>query len=333
MKPVEVRSELADALNLDLVGPSERLGSPTEVLPQAPARWYLTGFLVPLDADQSQKVDEDSTDVVDAISDAGGADDAATPELASARQSYMPSSTGLSILIGSKTKKLKIKVRWGDYKLRKPTDGHGAQEEWEREQRDEELTIDIPDKTKHPRETEIQGSGGLKVALSVRQVESDGGDGSLPKHTRCASVFLVNRRTPKPDEVRDEAFVFQTQLEINCDEGFIARPNLRSLVSDDWDERIADLQYRDACEYAVGHSIATEAVLTDGHCHTVRSCWIPEAQVERVAPADLKDIELSMDALALLSDGNAAKAALGNFVTQYTVLRSLQIASSKASVC
>ena len=154
--------------------------------------------------------------------------------------------------------------------------------------------------------------------MSVRPVESDGADGRLPKNTRCASVFLVNRRTPKPDEIRDEAFAFQTQLEVHCDEGFLARPNLRSLVSDDWDERIADLQYRDECEYAVGHSISTEAVLTDGHCHTVRTCWIPEAQVERVAPADLKDIELSMDALAQLSDGNAAKAALGNFVKQYT---------------
>ena len=91
------------------------------------------------------------------------------------------------------------------------------------------------------------------------------------------------------------------------------------MVSDDWDERIADLQYRDECEYAVGHSIATEAVLTDRQCRTVRTCWIPESQVERVAPADLKDIELSMDSLAQLSDGNAAMAALGNFVKQYTV--------------
>ena len=54
MKPVEVRRELADALRLDLVGPSDHLGTPKEVLPQAPSRWYLTGFLVPLDADQSQ---------------------------------------------------------------------------------------------------------------------------------------------------------------------------------------------------------------------------------------------------------------------------------------
>ena len=46
-----VRSRLLDALRLDLVGP--RPGEPghdaytEEVLPVAPSRWYLTGFLVP----------------------------------------------------------------------------------------------------------------------------------------------------------------------------------------------------------------------------------------------------------------------------------------------
>jgi hypothetical protein len=126
MKPVEVRRELADALKLELVGPSERLGTSNEVLSQAPSRWYLTGFLVPLDADQSQKVDEDSNDSVDAAGEGDGADDAGTPEPTSARQSCMPSSTGLSILVSSETKKLKLKVRWGDYKLRSPSDGHGS---------------------------------------------------------------------------------------------------------------------------------------------------------------------------------------------------------------
>jgi hypothetical protein len=49
MKPVEVRRELADALKLDPVGPSERFATANEVLSQAPSRWYLAGFLVPLD--------------------------------------------------------------------------------------------------------------------------------------------------------------------------------------------------------------------------------------------------------------------------------------------
>jgi len=145
--------------------------------------------------------------------------------------------------------------------------------------------------------------------MSVRPVASDGADGGLPQGVRCVSVFLVNRRTPSPDETRDQAFVFQTQLGVGCDESFVPRPNLRSLESDDWDERIADVQYRDTCEFAVGHSVATEAVLVDGHCRLVRSCWMPQSEVERVAPADLKNIELSMGCIGKKGAPYAALAA------------------------
>ena len=55
MTPETVRSELVDALRLDLIGPGEVLGDPgrtpgdaAEVLPQRPSSWYLTGFLVPV---------------------------------------------------------------------------------------------------------------------------------------------------------------------------------------------------------------------------------------------------------------------------------------------
>jgi hypothetical protein len=317
MKPVEVRSELADAIKLDLVGPSERLGSREEVLPQAPSRWYLTGFIVPLDAEPGQKADEDSTDEVDAAGETGGADDAMPPEPASARQRYLPSSIGLSVLVPESARRLKVVVQWADYKRAKQGDGHGSTEEWARTQRSEEVTLDVPATTKHPKETKVPRSGGLQIALSVRPVASDGADGGLPKGTRSVSVFLVNRRKPAPDETRDEGFAFQTQIEVSSEVAFVARPNLRSLESGDWDERVADLQYRDACEFAVGHSVATEAVLKDCQCNVVRTCWIPLAEVERVAPADLKDMELSMDALAAIVDGADAKAKLGNFVSQY----------------
>ena len=102
---------------------------------------------------------------------------------------------------------------------------------------------------------------------------SDGSEGGLPKGTRSLSLFLVNRRDPAPDEKRDEAFAFQAELEVECDAGFVPRPNLRSLESDEWDERLADLQYRDACEFAVGHSVATEVAQSEGRCRRVRTCW------------------------------------------------------------
>ena len=52
-----------------------------------------------------------------------------------------------------------------------------------------------------------------------------------------------------------EAFAFQVALEVTSDKPFVPRPDLRSLESEEWDIQVADLQYRDAFEFAVGHSI------------------------------------------------------------------------------
>ncbi len=216
MNSVDVRSRLVEALRLDLIGPEDGSELEAEVLPQAPSRWYLTGFLVPLDAQDTQRVDEGSNEEVDAADDAGGADDAAPTEPASARKRFLPSSIGLSVLVPEAVRRLEVRIHWGDYRLRKPADGHGDGTEWERTRRIAEMELHVPGSTRRPREAEVPGSGGLKVALSVRPVVGDGAEGGLPKGTRSVSVFLVNRRAPPPDETRDEAFAFQAQLEVTC---------------------------------------------------------------------------------------------------------------------
>src|SRR5262249_5112170 len=88
--------------------------------------------------------------------------------------------------------------------------------------------------------------------------------------------------------------------------------------SDDWDELVADLQYRDVCEFAVGHGVSTRAVLDDQcECREIHTRWIPSAEVERVAPAPIEGVELAMEKLAALSNAAVAKAALSALVTQY----------------
>jgi hypothetical protein len=63
-----------------------------------PSRWYLTGFLVPVDADENEKTDEAGIDELDTVNDAKGLDDAVAPEPGAARRSFFPSSVGLSFL-------------------------------------------------------------------------------------------------------------------------------------------------------------------------------------------------------------------------------------------
>ena len=104
MTPVEVRRGLVDALRLDLVGPDNGSDLEAEVLTQAPSRWYLTGFLVPLEADPAQKSDDTAQDEFDfegGDSDAG--DDDTIPETPASRRAFFPSSIGLSLLVTETT--------------------------------------------------------------------------------------------------------------------------------------------------------------------------------------------------------------------------------------
>ena len=313
MTSAEVRSKLVEALRLDLVGPGIDLGDPEEVLVQAPSRWYLTGFLVPLGAKSEQRTDETANDDLDQTGDGGAADEDVPADKSAARPKYFPSSIGTSVLVPAGTKGLRVIVRWGDYKREKE-----ASEEWRREPREETVSIDLTKATEQPLEVDVPHSSGLMVAYLSRAVGLLATGAEVPAGARTASIFVVNRRAEQPDEIRDQAFAFQVRLEIHTDVEFLRRPDLRGISSDDWDERVADLQYSDDGEYAVGHNIATEAIRENGACcKVVRTCWIPHAEVEKVEAAIIPGVELSMDALAALKDGDDAKAKLSSLVDQY----------------
>lgn len=313
MTSAEVRTKLVEALRLDLVGPGIDLGDPTEILPQAPSRWYLTGFLVPLGAKAEQRTDETADDDLDQAGDSVGADEDVPTDKPAARQRYFPSSIGASVIVPAGTKGMRVIVRWGDYRRRKE-----PPEEWEHIPREEVVSIDLTKVTDQPREVKVPGSDGLVVAYLSRSVGILATGVEVPAGARTVSIFVVNRRAEAPDETRDEAFAFQVQLEIFADVEFLRRPDLRGGTSDDWDELVADLQYRDDGEYSVGHNVATEAIREDGvYCKVVRTCWIPEAEVEKVEPAIIPGVELSMDGLADLKDGADAKAKLGPLIDQY----------------
>ena len=102
----------------------------------------------------------------------------------------------------------------------------------------------------------------------------------------------------------------------------LPRPDLRGRHSEDWDEKVADLQYADAMEYAVGHNISAVAITDQGgpeadthlpgahhnvsavagtdqrsRCRQVHTAWMPTADVEKVVPDNRAGVELGMEAL------------------------------------
>jgi hypothetical protein len=325
MTPRDVRTKLIDALETDLVGP--RAGSPLEAerIHQSPSRWYLTGFLVPYEAPTSHKQDDVGDDQMELV-DAGGADDNLVPESQARARAFFPSSMGVSVLIAKATDTLQVEVLWGTYARLPniaPVD-HGPgraheSERWQRTQHRQTVAIDLKKlDTQGRAAVEVPQSDGLSISVSSRAFVTDGdADDLLPNGTRAVSLFVVNHRDPGADDRKDEGFAFQVEMEVRCAEGFVARPNLRGADTDDADEQIADLQYRNVFEYAVGHNVATRATLTDGKCSEVRTTWTPTHEVEKVVHGDVSGVDLGMASLAACSTADAVRTKLQPMIDAY----------------
>lgn len=338
MLPADVRSQLVYALRDDLVGPSaddprdaEHL---TETLPSSPSHWYLTGFLAPTGQPEDEKEDETAAEEIDS-----GLDDAddGEPEAPPARRPVFPSSIGISVLVGPATKQLAARVTYGTYEpveappasTRTPEPAGGSSRPppdaardtprgWKRTPHAHPIAIPLDPRKPH-QEHPLPGSDGVVLRAVVRPVP-EGELALVPKGTRYVTLFLINRRAAVGKPEQDRGYVFQVALEIECAEGFTPRPNLRGArPDDDIDERIGDLQYRDAFELAVGHgvSVMTGPADAEGRVARVSTSWVPTAEVEKVVPSAVKDVELRMEELGRMQDGATLEREVGELVTSY----------------
>jgi hypothetical protein len=316
-------------LQLDLYGPGlSDVALHVEVLEQAPSRWYLTGFLVPRNAPEEQRAgDADAEGDLDSGDDAGGSDDQATPDKASGRRAWRPSSLGLSFLITSDTSTLDATLTWGDYTFAAISDDAGSKSRtnddeddnrgrWQRTHRIEKASLNVSKIGRF--EVAVPRSSGLVLAVLVRPVSLKTESGT--QNVKSVSVFVVNNRTAREEKsLADEAFMFQAHLAILSPGGICPRYAMHGIESDDWDESVADLHYRDVAEYAVGHNTAAEwNVGSDGICREVSSCCTPMTPVPRVVPnPDIANFELEMEALGKLHDPVDASTKLSGVVSEY----------------
>ncbi len=317
--PSEVRTRLTHALALDLVGPEPDDPQVSETLNVPPSRWYLTGFLVPLSAPVRQKQDENDTQGELGFSEPATAadEDDNKDEPPGARRGHFPSSIGISVLVPADATELRVTARWGDYTPREV--GTRPDIEWDRRERKETVVVRLAgDKAQKPVEP-VPESRGLEIVTSVRAVRRPEELGGLPAGTRAVSVFLVNRRKPieGQEELKDTTFAFQASLTLEADRPFIPRPNPRGREEDDPDERIADLQYRDVMEHAVGHGTSTRASVGPDGCSRVATTWVPQAEVERVEPEEIAGVEFGMEALADVDDVAVLRTKLAPITQRY----------------
>ena len=311
-----VRERLVETLELDLIGPSgdgHPLAEEAISGRERPSNWYVTGFLVPTGARPEDRSDDDEDEVGETPDRAGLAEET-SEEGKAKKKSLFPSSIGLSFFAPSEAKQLEVTVRWGDYSQAPLEMDDGKRTEvWKRSPRKETITIGLGSAGE---ECRVPRSGGLVLHHLERDLGHETRGIGIPPGTRAISLFLVNRRPP-PEKSPDTAYAFQAQIEVRAVTPFVPRSDPQSAGVDEQESRVADLHYRDAHEYAVGHGVAADWKSGDGVCHRVRTTWMGRAEVERTDADDDHGVELSMRALGTLESGANADLALRPLVERY----------------
>ena len=113
----DIRAAMVRTLHRDLIGPGrEDEDLAREVLPARPSRWYLTGFLVPARAEGDQRAPLMQEGELTSGEGAEGLDDSDEADSPSARPGFLPSSMGLSFLLPEAVSRVRVTIRWGDYR-------------------------------------------------------------------------------------------------------------------------------------------------------------------------------------------------------------------------
>ena len=337
--PAALRGRLVDLLRRDLIGPGpDDADIATELLPERPGRWYLTGYLVPApdsEASEDEEAEQDLPDIAetpDPVPGGGKPEDEGDTDQGPARHRYQPSSIGLTVQVPLAACSLDVTVTWGDYTTEPPmtelelTDRSSRTPlpNWRRHARRSSLSLPIPLQGRSPAPVIVPDSaapgrpgGALVVEAVARPYKVKQPDGSTVE-MRVVTVLLVNRRAHLSNRAADLTTSFQVRLELACAERLLPRADLSAVDDTDFDRRLADLHYRDVVEYAVGHTISADW----DKVAPVRRAWtdpLPVSEVERVAPnTGMTGVVWGMEELATASaDAATLHAALAKLPDAY----------------
>lgn len=274
------RDELIERLRRDLIGPFEE----SEVLESRPSDVYLTGILYPKRTEIGPEQDE-RLEIGD--EQAGAPEQGRSDASVSLSSTMRPSSAGVSFAVASNSGQptLTFTVTCGTYEATEVAD---RRLEWQRVPHAIQIDrVDVPAK-----DVEIPlvdfGLPGLSLYLR-----------STPwKESRLVTAALVNRLQPEEKGRRawEEASFYQVELQVQPgpETRLLARPTTR--VSIDDDDRSSELLYRNAREYAVGHTCSAGWTASGDSADEVHTTWIPVTHVPSTKASGSPELE------ALLTD-------------------------------
>ena len=325
-----VRAELVELIERELLGP--RNGAEEEIR-GTPRAAYAVGALAPVTVDSSRggAVDQgdpgDPAETGQAITEVaavgeqrgvqatgdedpgGAADDEQRDEGPKGQLTY-PSSMGLRFQVPRDPGLLQVTARWGRYTSTRKEDEDGRRVQWsQRTPVEKTAELDVRDATKHVEWDPISLDDDVSLRVEL-----------FPREDRViVELALSNDRETGMDAPPGD-WLFQTELSV---EAMSAEPVFlptRDVLSDDYsetdDERSRlDLQYRHRLEFAVGRTCSAtwdEPVDENGEgvrrATSVRTTWLPTADVPQTMPGSAGSAELSMRLLGEFTAEQAEQA-------------------------
>lgn len=264
------RDLLVGRLESDVLGP----GLPDECICDRPSDRYLTGILSP----QRLPVEKEQDEKLELDSDEEAEDGSTTADTVPVVTATRPATAGISFAAASEEglPAVRMRISCGTYAPVEEYDPEARKTliSWQRLDHNIELPairLDTP-----VRKVDLSGNGltGLLLYIQITPLQE----------MWLVTTALVNVNevtdTDRRREIEEKSF-FQTQLEVKPEAGTYlpARPTRTSAT--DEDGKVAALIYRNACEFAVGHTCSAEWVATsEVHAELIRTTWIPKAVVK-----------------------------------------------------
>ena len=279
-----MRDILLNHLRSDLIGPYAE----DEVLEARPSDVYVTGILWPRESRMGAEEDER---LALSGADENETDGSGEEEGVSLSGLARPCSAGVSFAARASEghPEIRARVSFATYEPVLDTDPKQNDENsflrrrsnWRRHVHDILLERIVLDTGSRLLELESQGAPS-GVNLHLRTVPWSGG--------KLATITLLNRAEPDENEGREgieKLTLFQTHVEIyphNVTE-LVARPSRRVVLDDD--DRATALLYRNAREFATGHTCSVEwkAEERPESASVVATSWIPTVTVPATSVA------------------------------------------------
>lgn len=318
---------LLDRLAEDLVGPAPVDGP----LPDIPSEAFMTGILFPRSSRRPEE-DQSGRSFSGVVIDAGE-ETTETERPARIETAARPAAAGLSFALATwntEEPAVVVRIEGARYEnLGKPDEEaeDGAPRRsgpWARRPvRIEEHLVSVREDVELDlfEETGISDVSGLRLTVVQSPDHVD-----VEEMTRVVTLVVHNEGTGSGKSLdrfaQNEQALFEFRMTVRPFDGsrLVGRPLRGRLEDGDEDERAAALLWRDAVEYAVGHTCAATWDASNGIVEEIATAWLPATRVSDVSAAGhpcFYELRQRLGADALAGDGRTALEICDALVDAY----------------